>query len=80
MRRASASAWSLTTNLFSPRATASRDYEKKLPFTPATISPIASNTKLFSAVSAGMLVEANASKPLIWQVRNISKDFGVCQP
>ena len=34
-----------------------RDYEKKLPFTPATLCPIASNTKLFTAVSAGMLVE-----------------------
>jgi CubicO group peptidase (beta-lactamase class C family) len=34
-----------------------RDYEKKLPFTPTTMSPIASNTKLFTAVAAGMLVE-----------------------
>src|ERR1700731_5120809 len=34
-----------------------RDYEKKLPFTPATMSPIAPNTKLFTAVAAGMLVE-----------------------
>src|SRR6266852_3325588 len=34
-----------------------RDYEKKLTFTPATMSPIASNTKLFTAVAAGMLVE-----------------------
>jgi CubicO group peptidase (beta-lactamase class C family) len=34
-----------------------RDYEKKLPFTPATACPIASNTKLFTAVAAGMLVE-----------------------
>ena len=34
-----------------------RDYEKKLPFTPTTMSPIASNTKLFTAVGAGMLVE-----------------------
>jgi len=34
-----------------------RDYEKKLPFTPATMSPIASNTKLFTAVAAGMLVQ-----------------------
>jgi len=34
-----------------------RDYEKKLPFTPTTLSPIASNSKLFTAVSAGMLVE-----------------------
>jgi CubicO group peptidase (beta-lactamase class C family) len=34
-----------------------RDYGKKLPFTPTTMSPIASNTKLFTAVAAGMLVE-----------------------
>ncbi len=34
-----------------------RDYEKKLPFTPKTLQPIASNSKLFTAVAAGMLVE-----------------------
>ncbi|HEY1339388.1 MAG TPA: serine hydrolase [Bryobacteraceae bacterium] len=34
-----------------------RDYEKKLPFTPGTMSPIASNTKLFTAIAAGMLVQ-----------------------
>ncbi len=34
-----------------------RDYEKKLPFTPTTLCPIASNTKLFTAVAAGFLVE-----------------------
>ena len=34
-----------------------RDYEKKLPFTPGTVCPIASNTKLFTAIAAGMLVE-----------------------
>ena len=34
-----------------------RDYGKKLPFTSATMSPIASNTKLFTAVAAGMLVD-----------------------
>lgn len=34
-----------------------RDYEKKEPFTPTTLCPIASNTKLFTAVCAGMLVE-----------------------
>jgi CubicO group peptidase (beta-lactamase class C family) len=34
-----------------------RDYEKKLPYTAQTMSPIASNTKLFTAVAAGMLVE-----------------------
>src|SRR2546427_12819711 len=30
-----------------------RDYEKKLPFTPGTVCPVASNTKLFTAVAAG---------------------------
>ena len=34
-----------------------RDYEKKLPFTPTTLCQIASNSKLFTAVSSGMLVE-----------------------
>jgi len=34
-----------------------RDYGKRLPFTPATTQPIASNTKLFTAVAVGMLVE-----------------------
>jgi len=34
-----------------------RDYEKKLPFTPTTLCQIASNTKLFTAVAAGLLVE-----------------------
>lgn len=34
-----------------------RDYEKKLPFTPETLFQIASNTKLFTAVAAGMLVD-----------------------
>ncbi len=34
-----------------------RDYGKKLPFTAQTVVPIASNTKLFTAVAAGMLVE-----------------------
>jgi CubicO group peptidase (beta-lactamase class C family) len=34
-----------------------RDYEKKLPFTAGTVCPIASNTKLFTAVAAGMLVK-----------------------
>src|SRR3989441_1446410 len=33
------------------------DYEKKLPLTPQTMYTIASNTKLFTAVAAGMLVE-----------------------
>ena len=34
-----------------------RDYEKKLPITPTTLFPIASNTKLFTSVAAGFLVE-----------------------
>ena len=34
-----------------------RDFEKKLPVTPTTLFPIASNTKLFTAVAAGLLVE-----------------------
>jgi CubicO group peptidase (beta-lactamase class C family) len=34
-----------------------RDVEKKLPFTPTTLAPIASNSKLFTAVAAGLLVE-----------------------
>jgi CubicO group peptidase (beta-lactamase class C family) len=34
-----------------------RDYDKKLPFTPKTLCQIASNSKLFTAVAAGMLVE-----------------------
>src|SRR5436190_6641566 len=33
-----------------------RDYGKKLPFTPRTLVQIASNTKLFTAVTAGLLV------------------------
>jgi CubicO group peptidase (beta-lactamase class C family) len=34
-----------------------RDYGKRLPFTPATTQPIASNTKLFSAMAAGLIVD-----------------------
>jgi CubicO group peptidase (beta-lactamase class C family) len=37
-----------------------RDYGRKLPVTPRTLFPIASNTKLFAAVSAGFLVEEGA--------------------
>jgi CubicO group peptidase (beta-lactamase class C family) len=33
-----------------------RDYGKKLPFTPMTLVQIASNTKLFTAMTAGLLV------------------------
>ncbi len=35
-----------------------RDYGQKLPFTAETLCQIASNTKLFTAVAAGILVEA----------------------
>lgn len=34
-----------------------RDYGKKLPYTATTVQPIASNTKLFTAVAAGLLVD-----------------------
>jgi CubicO group peptidase (beta-lactamase class C family) len=34
-----------------------RDYGKQLPFTTKTMAPIASNTKLFTSVAAGLLVE-----------------------
>lgn len=34
-----------------------RDYGKKLPFTSKTLFPIGSNTKLFTSVAAGLLVE-----------------------
>src|SRR5213596_4333315 len=34
-----------------------RDYGKKLPFTQNTVQPIASNTKLFTATAAGLLVD-----------------------
>lgn len=34
-----------------------RDYGNKLPFTPQTLVQIASNTKLFTVIAAGMLVE-----------------------
>src|SRR5438093_11933648 len=40
-----------------------RDYEKKIPITANTLYPIASNTKLFTAVAAGFLVEEGK---LIW--------------
>ncbi len=34
-----------------------RDFGKKVPYTPTTTQPIASNTKLFTAVAAGLLVD-----------------------
>ena len=35
-----------------------RDVGKQLPYTPTTLQPIASNTKLFTATAAGLLVDA----------------------
>jgi CubicO group peptidase (beta-lactamase class C family) len=34
-----------------------RDHGQKIPFTPTTTAPIASNTKLFTSVAAGLLVD-----------------------
>ena len=51
-----------------------RDYGKKLPFTPTTLCQIASNTKLFTAVAAGLLVEQGKltwDKPVRDSVPNI---------
>jgi CubicO group peptidase (beta-lactamase class C family) len=51
-----------------------RDYGKKLPFTPTTLCPIASNTKLFTAVAAGLLVDEGKltwDKPIRESVRSI---------
>jgi len=36
-----------------------RDYDKRLPFTPSTLFKIASNTKLFTAIATGILVDKN---------------------
>jgi CubicO group peptidase (beta-lactamase class C family) len=51
-----------------------RDYDKKLPFTPTTLYQIASNSKLFTAVAAGFLVEEGKltwDKPVRESVREI---------
>src|SRR5437763_1001214 len=51
-----------------------RDYEKKLRCTTKTMQPIASNSKLFTAVAAGMLVEEGKltwDKPIRESVPNI---------
>lgn len=51
-----------------------RDYGAKLPFTPTTLCPIASNSKLFTAVAAGMLVDEGKltwDKPVRESVRSI---------
>jgi CubicO group peptidase (beta-lactamase class C family) len=57
--------------LSSPKATATAITRKKLPFTPTALCAIASNTKLFTAVSAGMLVEEGkltCDKPILQSV------------
>jgi CubicO group peptidase (beta-lactamase class C family) len=51
-----------------------RDYGKKIPYTPATTQPIASNTKLFTSVAAGMLAEdckVDLDKPIRQYVPSI---------
>ena len=51
-----------------------RDYEKKLPVTPNTLYQIASNTKLFTTIATGMLVEQGKldwDKPIITYVPSI---------
>ncbi len=57
-----------------------RDYGQKLPFTPNTLYQIASNSKLFTAVAAGLLVEEGKltwDKPVRESVPSIqfSNDF-----
>lgn len=52
-----------------------RDYGKKLPYTPTTLHQIASNTKLFTAVAAGFLVDEGKltwDKPVRESVPTIS--------
>jgi CubicO group peptidase (beta-lactamase class C family) len=51
-----------------------RDYGNKVPFTPSTLCPIASNSKLFTAIAAGMLVQQGKlswDKPVRVAVPNI---------
>ena len=51
-----------------------RDYGKKLPYTPTTTQPIASNTKLFTAIAAGMVSDAgkvDLDKPIRQYVPSI---------
>ena len=56
-RRASASGIVAGDKLVFVKGYGYRDYGKKLPFTGTTLVQIASNTKLFTAVAAGMLVD-----------------------
>lgn len=51
-----------------------RDYGKKIPFTPTTTQPIASNTKLFTSIAAGMLADdgkVDLDKPIRQYVPSI---------
>ena len=51
-----------------------RDYGKKLPYTPTTTQPIASNTKLFTAIAVGMVADAgkvDLDKPIRQYVPSI---------
>ncbi len=51
-----------------------RDYGKKIPYTPTTTQPIASNTKLFTSVAAGMLADegkVDLDKPIRQYVPSI---------
>ena len=51
-----------------------RDYGKKIPYTPTTTQPIASNTKLFTAIAAGMLADegkVDLDKPIRQYVPSI---------
>src|SRR5262245_54403857 len=51
-----------------------RDHGQKIPFTPTTTAPIASNTKLFTSVAAGLLVDEGKldwDKPIRQYVPNI---------
>ena len=51
-----------------------RDYGKRIPYTPTTTQPIASNTKLFTSVSAGMLADegkVDLDKPIRQYVPSI---------
>ncbi|HEX9085476.1 MAG TPA: serine hydrolase domain-containing protein, partial [Gemmatimonadaceae bacterium] len=51
-----------------------RDYGKKIPYTPTTTQPIASNTKLFTSIAAGMLADegkVDLDKPIRQYVPSI---------
>lgn len=51
-----------------------RDFGKKIPYTPTTTQPIASNTKLFTSIAAGMLADegkVDLDKPIRQYVPSI---------